>query len=57
MHQRPMDNGVSMAQPQEGLLGQVISAPLASKELGPCILDVSVVRGEQCGKGLMLKMG
>lgn len=37
-----MDNGVSMAQPQEELPGQVVGAPLASKELGPCILDGSV---------------
>lgn len=42
MHQKPMDNGVSMAQPQEGLPGQVIGVPPASEELGPCILDVSV---------------
>lgn len=51
MHQRPVGNEVSIAQPQEGLLGQVIGAPLALKDF-----DVSVVR-EQCRKGLALEMG
>lgn len=45
MHQRPVGNGVSIAQPQEGLLGQVIGAPLARKDF-----DVSVKSENSVGR-------